>query len=184
MVPFCRRVEEAQAACIAAMARNGLERGDERARGLRHVRDPQQRHPDRRLRRAVRRLLDRLQRPDPADAGRRSGFRDRRLRFRRARSRACSRCCAWPSPAPSATAAMSASAARRRRTIRRSPRFLAGLGINSISVNAAQRAAHDDGRARGGADTGGAASARCDLGGDALGQGLRRTRHEYSQSRC
>ena len=65
MVPFCRRVDEAR----RVHRRHGGARPEarrERARDLRHVRDPQQRDPDRRLRRAVRRLLDRLQRPDPA----------------------------------------------------------------------------------------------------------------------
>ena len=46
MVPFCRRLDEADRV-LAAMAEEGLERGRGRARGLRHVRDPVERHPDR-----------------------------------------------------------------------------------------------------------------------------------------
>ena len=57
----------------------------ERARDLRHVRDPEQRDPGRRVRRGVRRVLDRFQRPHAAHARRRSGFGNRRLRLRRAR---------------------------------------------------------------------------------------------------
>ena len=56
-----------------------------RARDLRDVRDPVQRDPDRRVRRALRRLLDRLQRPHPAHAGRRPRQPDGGLRLRRAR---------------------------------------------------------------------------------------------------
>ena len=85
MVPFCRRVEEARRV-LDAMAQPRSQARRERARDLCHVRDPQQRDPDRCICRAVRRIFDRLQRPDPADAGRRSRFGDRRLRFRRARS--------------------------------------------------------------------------------------------------
>ena len=50
MVPFCRRVTEAE----ARAGRDGAARPEarrERARNLRDVRDPQQRHPGRRLRR-------------------------------------------------------------------------------------------------------------------------------------
>ena len=59
--------------------------GRERAQGVRDVRDPQQRDPDRRIRQAFRRLLHRLQRPDSAHPRRRSGQRDRGLRLRRTR---------------------------------------------------------------------------------------------------
>ena len=59
----------------------------ERARNLCDVRNPQQCDPGRRVLQGVRRLLDRLQRPDAIDPRRRSRFRYRRLRLRRARSR-------------------------------------------------------------------------------------------------
>ena len=108
----------------------------ERPRGLPHVRDPEQRHPDRCLRGAVRRLLDRLERPDAAHAGRRSRFADRRLRFRRARSRHVRDAAARGQSARIATVATSASAARRRRPIPRLPPSSSELGIDSISVNA------------------------------------------------
>ena len=61
MVPFCRRVEEARRV-IAAMAENGLQPRRAWTRDLCHVRDPQQRDPDRRLRPAVRRLLHPIKR--------------------------------------------------------------------------------------------------------------------------
>ena len=54
----------------------------ERPGDLRHVRDPEQRDPGRRLRAIVRRVLDRIERPDPADAGRRPRLGDRRIRLR------------------------------------------------------------------------------------------------------
>ena len=60
----------------------------ERSRDLRHVRDPQQRDPGGRVRGTLRRLLDRLQRPDAAHAWRRTAT---------ARS--------WPSTLTSATPA-------------------------------------------------------------------------------
>ncbi len=66
--------------------RGGARARRRRARGLRDVRDPEQRHPDRRVLEALRWLLDRLQRPHPADAWRRSRQRDGRVRLRRARS--------------------------------------------------------------------------------------------------
>ena len=86
MIPFVRRVEEAeQVLAQHGRARPRARRG--RAQGLRDVRDPQQRHPDRRVRQALRRLLDRLERSDAADARRRPRLGDRRLRLRRARRR-------------------------------------------------------------------------------------------------
>ena len=60
MVPFCRRVAEGKAGDRDDGAARA-ETGRERARDLCDVRDPQQRHPDRRLCAAVRRLFDRLQ---------------------------------------------------------------------------------------------------------------------------
>ncbi len=66
--------------------RGGSQARRRRPRDLRDVRDPEQRHPDRRVFETLRRLLDRLQRPHPADAGRRPRQRDGRLRLRRARS--------------------------------------------------------------------------------------------------
>ena len=55
----------------------------ERPGGLRHVRDPQQRHPRRRVRRDLRRVLDRLQRPDPARPRRGPRLGDRGAPLRR-----------------------------------------------------------------------------------------------------
>ena len=120
MIPFCRSTEEADRV-LAVMAENGLRARRERARGLRDVRDPVERHPRQGVRRALRRLLDRQQRPDAAHARRRSrlggagravrragrgGEVDDRERHRARRTR----------PAP-----RSASAARRRAIIPSSP---------------------------------------------------------------
>ena len=68
MVPFCRTLEEADRVLDDAWPSIGLERGRERARGLRDVRDPVERHPGRRVRRAVRRLLDRLATTSPSSS--------------------------------------------------------------------------------------------------------------------
>ena len=56
----------------------------ERPRSLRHVRDSLERHPRQGLRRALRRLLDRQQRPHAAHPRRRSRFRGARRTVRRA----------------------------------------------------------------------------------------------------
>ena len=71
MLPFVRRVAEADLV-LQTMAELGLQTGREWAQGVRDVRDPEQRDPDRPIRQAFRRLLDRLQRPDAADPRRRS----------------------------------------------------------------------------------------------------------------
>ena len=59
MVPFCRRVEEARKV-LDAMAANGLGRGHNGLEVYLMCEIPQQRHPGRRIRGAVRWLLDRL----------------------------------------------------------------------------------------------------------------------------
>ena len=61
MIPFCRRVDEAEARHRPDGRTRAAPRR-ERARDLRDVRDPEQRDPDRRLRAVLRRLLDRLER--------------------------------------------------------------------------------------------------------------------------
>ncbi len=85
MIPFCRRLDEARQGAGGDGGR-GAAAGRGWARDLRHVRDPEQRHPDRRVRRAVRRLLDRLERSHPAHPRGRSRQRDGGVRLRRARS--------------------------------------------------------------------------------------------------
>ena len=85
MVPFCRRVEEAERV-IEAMARHGLKRGENGLEIFVMCEIPNNVIQIDAFAATVRRLFDRLQRSDAADAGRRSRFRDRRLRFRRARS--------------------------------------------------------------------------------------------------
>ena len=90
MVPFCRTVEEGRRV-LAEMAGHGLRAGRARPRGLRDVRDPEQRDPGRGVRRGLRRLLDRQQRPDAAHARRRPRFGARRAPLRRAQRRGASR---------------------------------------------------------------------------------------------
>ena len=119
MVPFCRRVEEARRV-IEAMASHGLKRGENGLEIYVMCEIPNNVIQIDAFSRVVRRLFDRLQRSDPADAGRRPGFRYRRLRFRRARSGHAGDVQAGRDSAPSATGATSASAARRPRIIRRS----------------------------------------------------------------
>ena len=82
MVPFCRTVEEGRRV-IAEMALHGLVQGRARARGLRDVRDSEQRDAGSRIRAGVRRVLDRQQRSDAARARCRSRFGARRAPVRR-----------------------------------------------------------------------------------------------------
>ena len=86
MIPFCRTVEEGRAVA-AEMAKHGLERGEERARALRDVRDPEQRDPGEAICADLRRLLDRVERSHAAHARRRPRLRDRRPHLRRAKRR-------------------------------------------------------------------------------------------------
>jgi pyruvate,water dikinase len=67
MVPFVRNVEEAKGV-VDLLAEHGLKRG-ERAQAHHDVRDPVQRPAGRAVPGALRRLLHRLQRPDPAHPG-------------------------------------------------------------------------------------------------------------------
>ena len=133
MVPFCRRVEEARRVHRC----DGQQRSQarrKRPRNLRHVRNSQQRHPDRRFRKVVRRLLDRLERSDPAHPGRGPGFRDRRVRFRRARSRHAGDAQAGGTGAKrnGRHVGICGEAPANYPEI---ARYLAQLGIDSISVN-------------------------------------------------
>ena len=83
MIPFCRSVDEADKV-LAVMAENGLKRGKDGLAGLCDVRDSVERHPRQAVRRAFRRLLDRLQRPHSAHPWRRPRFRRSRRPVRRA----------------------------------------------------------------------------------------------------
>ena len=133
MMPFCRRVEEAERV-LAAMARHGLKRGEDGLEIYVMCEIPNNVIQIDAFAAAVRRLLDRLERPDAAHAGRRPRFRDRRLRFRRAR----------PGHAGDAAAGRGGREAQRPHVgiCGEAPanypeiaQFLAGLGIDSISVN-------------------------------------------------
>ena len=127
MVPFCRRVDEGRQV-IEAMAEHGLKRGENGLEIYVMCEIPNNVIHDRRLRRAVRRLLDRLQRPDAADAWGSTAIPRSSPSISTSAIPACSRCSASPSPARSATTAMSASAARRRPTIPRSRSSSPGSG--------------------------------------------------------
>ena len=69
MIPFCRTVEEGRKV-IAEMAKHGLRTRRERSGDLRHVRDPEQRHPRRGIRRNLRRIHHRLERSHPTHSRR------------------------------------------------------------------------------------------------------------------
>ena len=84
MIPFVRRVEEAEKV-LAQMADLGLERGENGLEIYAMCEIPNNVMLIDRFAHAVRRVLDRLQRPDAAHPRGRSRLRDRRLRLRRAR---------------------------------------------------------------------------------------------------
>ena len=120
MVPFCRTVEEGRRV-LAEMAQHGLARGEDGLEVYVMCEIPSNVDPGRRVRRGLRRLLDRLQRPDPAHARRGPRLRDRRASVRRAERRREADDRRRSSGPPTQPAARSASAARRRATTRSSP---------------------------------------------------------------
>ena len=134
MIPFCRTLEEGRRV-LAEMEKNGLVRGRAGPARLRDVRDPQQRRAGRGVRGALRRLLDRQQRPDPADAGGRPQFRAARAALRRARSRREGADRARDRGRAPQAARRSGCAARRPATIPAFAVWLAERGIDSISLN-------------------------------------------------
>ena len=83
MIPFCRSAEEADRV-LAVMAENGLKRGENGLEVYVMCEIPSNVILAKALRRALRRLLDRLQRSDPADARRRPRLRRARRPVRRA----------------------------------------------------------------------------------------------------
>ena len=85
MVPFCRRLEEADRV-LAVMAEEGLARGADGLEIYVMCEIPNNVILIDEFAEALRRLLDRLQRPHPAHARGRSRQRDGRVRLRRARS--------------------------------------------------------------------------------------------------
>ncbi len=76
MIPFCRTVEEGRRV-IAAMARQWPPPGRGRTRSLRDVRSPIECGARRGIPAGLRRVFDRIERSDAADARTRSGFRPR-----------------------------------------------------------------------------------------------------------
>ena len=116
MIPFCRTVEEGRRV-IAMLGATRPASGRGRARRLRDVRDSVERGPRGRLSAGVRRVLDRIERPDPAHAGTRSRLGFGRAPVRRAqRRRAMDDRARHRGRAPRRQS-RSASAARRPRTI-------------------------------------------------------------------
>ena len=120
---------------LASSRGNGLDAATNGPRALHDGRDPEQRHSAAGVRRIFRRLLDRLERPDAAHARRRSRLRDRRARLRRAQRGRADAHRAGDRSTRGGSAERSACAARRRATIRSSPRFLVECGIDSMSLN-------------------------------------------------
>ena len=86
MVPFVRTLEEARHV-VQLLADNGLEARPERPAARHDVRAAVQRRARRGVPGVFRRLLDRLERPDPAHARARPRFGPGRRRLRRARRR-------------------------------------------------------------------------------------------------
>ncbi len=86
MVPFCRTPAEGRRV-IELMAAHGLRRGEHGLEVYVMCEIPSNVHPGAGVRRDLRRVLDRLQRPHPAHARRRPRLRAGRAALRRARSR-------------------------------------------------------------------------------------------------
>ena len=140
MIPFCRRLEEAERVLGGDGRATASQRGEDGLEVYVMCEIPNNVILIDEFAELLRRLLDRLERPHPADARRRS----RQPRWSPSTSTsaipACSRSSSRRSRAPSATAATPASAARRPRTIPRSPKYLVELGIDSMSLTPDTRA--------------------------------------------
>jgi pyruvate,water dikinase len=115
MVPFVRTVGEGQGGRRPA-GRTRPEAGRERTEADHDVRNPVQRAAGRRFPEDLRRLLDRLQRPDPADARPRPRLRPRRQPLRRTRPGRQDAAGHGHRLPPTRPASTSASAARARPT--------------------------------------------------------------------
>jgi phosphoenolpyruvate synthase/pyruvate phosphate dikinase len=89
MIPFCRTPAEADRV-LAGHGRGGAGARRQRAEGVRDGRDPLERHQGRRICRALRRVLHRLQRPHTTHPGRRPRLRRAGGALRRATTRRCS----------------------------------------------------------------------------------------------
>ena len=85
--------------------------------------------------RALRRLLDRLERPDPDDPRRSTATRGSSPRRSTSATPRCKYCCGWRSRLAGARASTSESAAKARPTIPISRRWLVAEGIESLSLN-------------------------------------------------
>ena len=134
MIPFCRRVDEAERV-VARMARARARARRERPEIYVMCEIPNNVHPHRRFRPLVRRLLHRLERSDAAHAGRGPRFRAGGVRLRRARRGRDGDDPPGDREGARATAGPSASAGRRLRTIRSTPSSWCDAGIDSISLN-------------------------------------------------
>ena len=135
MIPFCRTPEEGRARARGdARGRPRARRA--RARGLRDGRDPLEHPPRRALRRDLRRLLHRLERPHAAHARRRPRLDHGGAALRRAQRGGEVVVRAPHRGGARARGARWASAARRPATSRTSPRSSWSAGIDSISLSA------------------------------------------------
>ena len=111
MIPFVRTIAEAKGVIdLLGRARPGPRR--ERPAGRHDVRGALQRHPRRRVPRALRRLLDRVQRHDPARPRPRPRLLARRRRPSTSATRPCCSCSSARSRRAARPASTSASAAR------------------------------------------------------------------------
>jgi phosphoenolpyruvate synthase/pyruvate phosphate dikinase len=129
MVPFVRTVAKARKV-VELLAETACPRR-ERAEADHDVRDPVERAAGRAVPRILRRLLDRLQRPDAADAGPRPRLRAGGQSLRRARSGGEDAAVDGHLQPAARRASTSASAARARRTTRISREWLMDQGIRA-----------------------------------------------------
>ena len=96
MIPFVRTLGEGRKV-IEVLAKNGLKQRRERPQDHHDVRGAVERPARRRIPRHLRRLLDRLERPDAADARPRPRFRHRRAACSTSAIRRSRSCCRWRS---------------------------------------------------------------------------------------
>ena len=134
MVPFVRTVGEAHAV-IELLGENGLRRGENGLRVIMMCELPVQRRARRRVPGVLRRVLDRLQRHDPAHPGPGPRLRPRRRDVRRARPRRAEDAVDGDRRPAAAPASTSASAARDPSDHPDLAEWLVAQGIESMSLN-------------------------------------------------
>ncbi len=134
MVPFVRTVDEARQV-TELLADNGLERGKHGLKLIMMCEMPSNALLADAVPGVFRRHVDRLQRPDAADAGSGPGLGHHRRRCLTSGMTRSRRCCRWPSRPVATAASTSASAVRDRRIIPDFARWLLDQGIESMSLN-------------------------------------------------